>query len=84
VSKDRSAARRPLSLSDVRLILASADFQRLDQGARAGDSGVADIDVFCCLGTTIRVAGSKKRFVASIVTTSLRSAGGRRGSALGE
>jgi uncharacterized protein YbjT (DUF2867 family) len=55
-------ARRPLALSDVRLVLATADFERLDQVLGPATLGVADIDVFCCLGTTISVAGSEDAF----------------------
>jgi uncharacterized protein YbjT (DUF2867 family) len=55
-------ARRPLALSDPRLVLAAADFERLDQALAPATAGAADIDVFCCLGTTIRVAGSEAAF----------------------
>jgi uncharacterized protein YbjT (DUF2867 family) len=51
-------ARRPLGRSHPRLVEHVADFDRLDEhaGAFAGD------EVFCCLGTTIRAAGSQAAF----------------------
>lgn len=55
-------ARRPLALSEARLVLVTADFQRLDQVLAPATLGFADIDVFCCLGTTINIAGSEEAF----------------------
>ena len=55
-------ARRPIAVPDAIFVVATADFQRLDQVLAPATSGVADIDVFCCLGTTMRVAGSEEAF----------------------
>ena len=55
-------SRRALSLREARLEVVEAAFDRLAEvlrGARAED-GV--LDVFCCLGTTIRKAGSEAAF----------------------
>ena len=51
-------ARRPSGRTHPRLVERVADFDRLDEhaGAFAAD------DVFCCLGTTIRAAGSQDAF----------------------
>jgi uncharacterized protein YbjT (DUF2867 family) len=51
-------ARRPLALSHPRLVLIDANFEQLDPALAAATSDEAVIDVFCCLGTTIGVAGS--------------------------
>lgn len=51
-------ARRPSGRTDARLREVTADFDRLDESA---DAFAAD-DVFCCLGTTIRQAGSQAAF----------------------
>lgn len=50
--------RRDLPLRDPKLTQRIVDFARLDAGA----PGVATDDVFCCLGTTIRKAGSEDAF----------------------
>ncbi len=50
--------RRPLETSHPELTAAVVDFERLDE---AGDALTAD-DVFCCLGTTMKKAGSKAAF----------------------
>ncbi|HEU4560417.1 MAG TPA: oxidoreductase [Longimicrobium sp.] len=51
-------ARRPSGRSHPKLAEVVADFERLDEQA---DAFAAD-DVFCCLGTTIRQAGSQEAF----------------------
>ncbi|HET7464700.1 MAG TPA: NAD(P)H-binding protein [Longimicrobium sp.] len=51
-------ARRPSGRADARLREVAADFGRLGEAA---DAFAAD-DVFCCLGTTIRKAGSQEAF----------------------
>ena len=48
--------RRPLPQSHPRLVEHVVDFDRLDPDVVRGD------DVFCCLGTTIAVAGSQPAF----------------------
>jgi uncharacterized protein YbjT (DUF2867 family) len=50
--------RRPLELSHPDLTSAVVDFDRLDQAAGA----LAADDVFCCLGTTRKQAGSEAAF----------------------
>jgi len=50
--------RRELPVRDPKLTQRIVEFARLDAGA----SGVAPDDVFCCLGTTIRKAGSEEAF----------------------
>lgn len=55
-------ARRPLALSDPRLVLVAADFEQLDRVLAPATAGATDIDVLCCLGTTIGVAGSEAAF----------------------
>jgi uncharacterized protein YbjT (DUF2867 family) len=55
-------SRRPLSLTDPRLEVVDAAYDRL-AAALAGVTGEhAPLDVFCCLGTTIRAAGSEEAF----------------------
>ncbi len=49
--------RRPLSMVDHKLTEASADFEHL----REGNPGFVDV-AFCCLGTTIKTAGSEAAF----------------------
>lgn len=51
-------ARRPLNRTHAKLTELLADFKRLDE---LGDRLAAD-DVYCCLGTTIRRAGSPDAF----------------------
>ena len=51
-------ARRPSGRTNPKLVERVADFDRLDE---QGDAFAAD-DVFCCLGTTIRKAGSQDAF----------------------
>jgi len=51
-------ARRPSGRTHPRLAEVVADFDRLEEH---GDAFAAD-DVFCCLGTTIRKAGSREVF----------------------
>jgi len=55
-------ARRPLALSDARLVVVKADFERLEPTLASAVADAAAIDVFCCLGTTIAVAGSEAAF----------------------
>lgn len=55
-------ARRPLVLTNPRLVLVDANFDQLDQVLSRATAEAAPIDVFCCLGTTIRVAGSEAAF----------------------
>ena len=50
--------RRELPIRDPKLTQRIVEFARLDAGA----PGVAADDVFCCLGTTIRKAGSEEAF----------------------
>jgi uncharacterized protein YbjT (DUF2867 family) len=50
--------RRPTGRAHPRLAEAVADFDRLEE---RGDALAAD-DVFCCLGSTIRKAGSREAF----------------------
>ncbi|HEU0051777.1 MAG TPA: NAD(P)H-binding protein [Longimicrobium sp.] len=50
--------RRPVDRSQPKLEQRTADFARLEEHA---DAFAAD-DVFCCLGTTIRAAGSQEAF----------------------
>jgi uncharacterized protein YbjT (DUF2867 family) len=55
-------ARRPLALSDRKLVVVAADFERVDQMLGPATADATAIDVFCCLGTTIGVAGSEAAF----------------------
>ena len=50
--------RRPLSVEHPKLVQHLADFRRLDDCL----AGMQSSDVFCCLGTTIKKAGSQKAF----------------------
>ncbi len=50
--------RRPLSVEHPKLIQHQADFHRLEDCL----AGMRINDVFCCLGTTIKKAGSQKAF----------------------
>ena len=50
--------RRELPIRDPKLTQHIVEFARLSDGA----PGVASNDVFCCLGTTIRKAGSEEAF----------------------
>lgn len=54
-------ARRPLTIADARLTTLITDFADLDAQAELREALAAD-DVFCCLGTTIRQAGSRRAF----------------------
>ncbi len=55
-----AVVRRPLALRHPKLVVVVADFAALEQVAAQlnGD------DAFCCLGTTIRTAGSREAFRA--------------------
>ncbi len=55
-------ARRPLTQSHEKLQQREADFQKLDAVLADLVRASTPIDVFCCLGTTIRVAGSQAQF----------------------
>lgn len=55
-------ARRPLALSDARMEVVTADFERLEPTLASATKGAGALDVFCCLGTTIAVAGSEAAF----------------------
>ena len=55
-------ARRPLANQDARLEVAKAAYDRLDAVLRSVTSADRPLDVFCCLGTTIRTAGSEEAF----------------------
>jgi uncharacterized protein YbjT (DUF2867 family) len=52
--------RRPLELAHPRLVQVTADFAALDKFA----ADLRGDDAFCCLGTTIRKAGSRAAFRA--------------------
>ncbi len=54
----RAIARRPILLDHPKMRLIEADFDRLPG---LGDTLGAD-DVFCCLGTTIKKAGTREAF----------------------
>ena len=53
-------ARRPASLAHEKLKWITAEFDALDSLKPA--SGLIDGDAYCCLGTTIKAAGSEKAF----------------------
>ncbi|WP_031482030.1 NAD(P)H-binding protein [Maridesulfovibrio frigidus] len=53
-------ARRPTSLSHAKLNWIVAEMNVLED--LPPNSGLGDGDAFCCLGTTIKAAGSKKAF----------------------
>jgi len=55
-------ARRPLAMSDRKLVTVPAAFERLDQVLASETVNAQIIDVFCCLGTTIGAAGSEAAF----------------------
>jgi uncharacterized protein YbjT (DUF2867 family) len=57
-SKVVVVARRPLMRADPKLVVIVTDFDDLDRH----EDGFAVDDVFCCLGTTIRKAGSREAF----------------------
>lgn len=56
--KVKLLARRPPRLSHAKLDIVRSDFANLD---KIGDRLAAD-DVYCCLGTTLRKAGSRANF----------------------
>jgi len=53
-------ARKPTSLTHEKLQWTTAEFDALDNLAPV--SGLVDGDAFCCLGTTIKTAGSEEAF----------------------
>jgi uncharacterized protein YbjT (DUF2867 family) len=55
-------SRRPLDVSDPRLEVVDAAFARLEPVLRPVIPQHGPLDVFCCLGTTIRAARSKAAF----------------------
>jgi uncharacterized protein YbjT (DUF2867 family) len=57
-AKVAALGRRPAAREHPKLEQRTADFERLDEHA---DAFAAD-DVFCCLGTTLRAAGSREAF----------------------
>jgi uncharacterized protein YbjT (DUF2867 family) len=62
VSRVVAWVRRPSGLSHAKLIERVVDFERLE-AAFAGENSGEPVDAaICCLGTTIKVAGSKERF----------------------
>ena len=54
--------RRPLSIDNVRLSEVPARFESLEPTLSSGVSEPARLDAYCCLGTTIRAAGSEAAF----------------------
>lgn len=57
-------SRRPLERRDARLQVVAADFARLHEILAAAAPHDGSVDVYCCLGTTIRAAKSKPAFRA--------------------
>lgn len=57
-SRVQILVRRESPIRDLKLTQSIVDFSHLD----AGTSWIAPDDVFCCLGTTIRMAGSEDAF----------------------
>jgi uncharacterized protein YbjT (DUF2867 family) len=55
-------SRRPLKLADGRLEVFAADYDHLDRRLKSVAAAGRPLDVFCCLGTTIRAAGSEAAF----------------------
>lgn len=55
-------ARRPLPLTDARLTVVDAAYDRLSSVLNGVSDKDGPLDVFCCLGTTIRAAGSEEAF----------------------
>jgi uncharacterized protein YbjT (DUF2867 family) len=55
-------ARRPLGARDPRLAVAEAAFDRLPSVLRDAVGHGRPPDVFCCLGSTLKAAGSKSAF----------------------
>ena len=54
--------RRPLGIDNVRLSEVPARFESLDAALSSTVSEPARLDAYCCLGTTIRAAGSEAAF----------------------
>jgi uncharacterized protein YbjT (DUF2867 family) len=55
-------SRRPLDLLHQKLEVVEADYTALESALRRTARSNGQLDVFCCLGTTIRSAGSKAAF----------------------
>jgi uncharacterized protein YbjT (DUF2867 family) len=55
-------SRRPLSLADAKLEVVDAAYDRLEAVLHGVTAADRPLDVFCCLGTTIRAAGSEAAF----------------------
>lgn len=53
-------ARRPATLAHAKLVWVESEFDLLN--SLAPISGLAHGDAYCCLGTTIKAAGSKEKF----------------------
>lgn len=59
--------RRPLGINDVRLLSVTQDMSKLadDASADAAMASAPALDCYvCCLGTTIKTAGSREAFIA--------------------
>lgn len=54
--------RRPLAVAHSRLSVVDAAYERLPAVLDVVTGEDASVDVFCCLGTTIRTAGSEEAF----------------------
>lgn len=54
--------RRPLPMKDARLEEVGAAYDRLPAVLNGVTSADGPLDVYCCLGTTLRVAGSEEAF----------------------
>lgn len=57
-----AVSRRPLELADPKLRVEIIDFDRLADWANANPGLAGADDVYCCLGTTIKKAGSQDAF----------------------
>jgi uncharacterized protein YbjT (DUF2867 family) len=57
-----AVSRRPLNLLHQKLDVVEADYAGLETALGRNARGSGTLDVFCCLGTTIRSAGSRAAF----------------------
>ena len=74
-SKVISVTRRELKVSHAKLISVCADFDQISALSHRAEFQNSEIDdVFCCLGTTIKAAGSKEAFYKVDYTYSLEFA----------
>ena len=55
-AKVRSLLRKPMNITNPKLVQIKFDFDNPDTAAISGD------EVFCCLGTTMKISGSKETF----------------------